>query len=235
MRKIIFILLILGSGLISHAETITGQVFKKGTARKELLFTYKNQIQDDGSVQKSLAQFVDPSGQVAVLETSERNGHIIKTYQVDHQQTGRKGSIVVEGDKVVFNYEDRDGKKSPETEKLPGNLVVGHTFSAYVHKHWGEIMAGKDVDIRFGVWDRQETVGFTLSKIGQEKVDGRDAILLRFKPTSFVIAALVDPVVFKFSPDGKELISMVGRVAPKQKDGGKWKDLDAEVLYKTVL
>lgn len=232
-RFLFFIILCLGTQF-SMAETVAGQVFRKDSGRKDVLFNFKNVVADINGLQKAEAQFVDPSGQVAVVETSERQGTILKHYEVDHKQTGRKGSIVVNGQKVIFNFEDDGKKKSEETEDLKDNFVVGHTLTAYVGSHWKEIMDGKTVDIRFGVWDRQETVGFSLFKVGQEKLDGKDTILLKFKPTSFVIAALVDPIIFKFSTDGKELMGMVGRVAPKRKDGSKWKDLDAEVIYKTI-
>ncbi|MEY4615500.1 MAG: hypothetical protein RJB66_460 [Pseudomonadota bacterium] len=215
-----------------HAETVIGQVFKKDSNRKELLYNFKNEISDSSGVTKASAHFSDLSGQVAVEESSERQGAKLKRYDVTHRQTGRKGSIVVDGSKVIFNFEDNGSKKEAATETFPENFVVGHTLAPYVATQWQKIVAGETVDIRFGVWDRQETVGFSLFKVGQEKLDGRDVVLLKFKPTSFVIAALVDPVIFKFSNDGKELLGMIGRVAPKRKDGSKWKDLDAEVIYK---
>lgn len=232
MLKLLLSIFIAIISLRAHGEVVTGQVFKKDTNRKELIFNFKNEIKETSGVLKSNAQFSDLSGQVVVAESSERDGIKLKHYEIDHRQTGRKGSIVVEGDKVIFHFEENGGKKDVVTEKLVDNFVVGHTLTPYVASHWREILAGDTVDIRFGVWDRQETVGFSLFKVGQEKLDGKDCVLLKFKPTSFVIAALVDPVIFKFSTDGKELLGMIGRIAPKKKEGSKWKDLDAEVIYK---
>lgn len=219
---------------LTHAEVVTGKVYNKDSGQKEVLFDFKNNITDSNGVTSSEAQFISPTRDVAVIEKSERQGTALKKYEVDHKQTNRKGSIVVDGKKVIFNFEENGKKKSEATEDLKDNFVVGHTLVAYVANHWKEIMDGKKVDIRFGVWDRQETVGFSLFKTGEEKIEGKDVILLKFKPTSFIIAAIVDPVIFKFSADGKELVGMVGRVAPKKKDGNSWKDLDAEVVYKTL-
>lgn len=234
MLRLLFGMAMAFAGPVALAETVTGQVFKKDSGRKEVLFNYKNEIKEANGYLQAMAQFTDLSGQAVVTESSERQGFKIKRYEVDHRQTGRKGAIIVEGDQVVFQYEENGKKKSPEKEKLVDNFVVGQTLAPYVASRWQELLAGKTVDIRFGVWDRQETVGFSLFKVGQEKLEGRDVVLLKFKPTSFVIAALVDPVIFKFSTDGKELVGMVGRVSPKQKIGDKWKDLDAEVIYKTT-
>lgn len=224
---------LLSSSLVL-AEAVTGQVFKKGSNQKEVLFNFKNTVTESNGISKTEGSFTDLNGDVAVIETSEREGIILKRYEMDHKQTGRKGSIVVDGKKVIFNFEDNGKKKKEVTEDLKGNFVVSHTLAPYVALHWNELMDGKTVDIRYGVWDRQETVGFSLSKMGQEKLDGQDVVLLKFKPTSFVIAALVDPVTFKFSTDGKRLLGMVGRVAPKRKEGQRWKDLDAEVIYKSL-
>jgi len=237
MRQLLSFVLI-GLFLLSQsnalAEVVTGQVFKKDSNRKEVLYNFKNTITESAGVHKAEAQFTEPTGEVIVSETSEREGTKLKHYEMDHKQTGRKGSIVVDGKKVIFNFEENGKKKSEEKEDLKDNFVVGHTLVVYVSSHWKEIMEGKTVDIRYGVWDRQETVGFSLFKVGEEKLNEKDVILLKFKPTSFIIAAIVDPVIFKFSTDGKELMGMVGRVAPKRKDGNKWKDLDAEVIYKTM-
>lgn len=227
---------VLSLGLLSSAsaEVVTGEVFKKDSNRKELLYQFKNTITESGGVHKAEAQFIELTGEAAAIETSEREGTNLKRYEMDHKQTGRKGSIVVEGKKVKFNFEENGKKKSEEAEDLKDNFVVGHTLVPYVSSRWKELMDGKTVDIRYGVWDRQETVGFSLFKVGQEKINDKDVILLKFKPTSFIIAAIVDPVIFRFSTDGKELVGMVGRVVPKRKDGNKWKDLDAEVVYKVA-
>lgn len=227
---------VLSLGLLTSAsaEEVTGEVFKKDSNRKELLYQFKNTITESGGVHKAEGQFIAPTGEVVVIETSEREGSKLKHYEMDHKQTGRKGSIVVDGKKVKFNFEENGKKKSEESEDLKDNFVVGHTLVSYVSNHWRELMDGKTVDIRYGVWDRQETVGFSLFKVGQDKINDRDVILLKFKPTSFIIAAIVDPVIFRFSTDGKELVGMVGRVTPKRKDGNNWKDLDAEVVYKSA-
>ena len=232
MKQMGFLITILFLVQFLHAEIIAGKLYEKDSDHKLLLYNFQSQItKTQNGLQISESQYTDPAGNIIIEEHSEREGIKLKKFQIDHKQTGRKGSIEVNGGKISFSFEDNGKKKKIETEDLPNNFVVGPTLAAYVLTHWSELLNGKTIDIRFGVWDRQETVGFSLFKIGQEKIGGKDVILLKFKPTSFVIAALVDPVIFKFSSDGKELVSMIGRVPPKFKVSDKWKDLDAEVLY----
>lgn len=225
-------LLLASLSSFSSAWAMTASVYKKDSSRKVLLYTYKNDsiVKPDGVTEAKL-EFFDLKGVSVVSENATRKGTLLQSYSVDHKQTKRKGSITVEGSKVRFRYEDNGTAKKEQVEDLPKNFVVGPTLISYVTENWSALAEGKDLDIRFGVWDRQETVGFTLSVIGREKLDGQEVVLLRFKPTSFIIAALVDPVIFKFSADGKKLVAMVGRVMPKQWVNEKWKDLDAEVIY----
>lgn len=227
----VFVFLVVGFCSMS-VSAITGSIYKKGSQKKVVLFTYKNDSQPkEQGVTEGKMEYFDPAGKSIVQEYALRNGSRIQRYTVDHQQTGRKGAIIVDGKNLRFEYEEKGNRKKDQTESVPENLVVGPTLVPYVAEHWKKLQGGESIDIRFGVWDRQETVGFTLTKIGTEKLDGRDVVLLRFKPTSFIIAAIVDPILFKFSPDGKDLIAMEGRVMPKQWLDNKWKDLDAEVVY----
>jgi hypothetical protein len=51
------------------------------------------------------------------------------------------------------------------------------------------------------------------------------------KPTSFIIAGIVDPLIFSIERDTVKLLELKGRTLPKKKVGNKWKDLDAEIVY----
>ena len=54
---------------------------------------------------------------------------------------------------------------------------------------------------------------------------------MKMKPSSFIIAALVDPVLITLSKDGKDLLEIVGRVTPKRLVGGEYEPLDAEAVF----
>lgn len=234
MKVLLSLLVIATFSKTTFAKVVTSQVFKKGSSRKELLYNFKNTITETNEQQSIDAQYTDLAGNIVVTEKAERKDDRIKRYEIDHRQTGRKGSIVVEGKQVFFNFEENNKKKPQKVEDLKDNFIVNYTLVAFVSKHWQTLNNGDSVDARFGVWDRQETFGFSFSKVGEETLDGQKVVLIKFKPSSFLVAALVDPIIFKFTPDGKELVSLVGRVVPKQKSGNSWVDLDAEVIYKTV-
>jgi hypothetical protein len=51
------------------------------------------------------------------------------------------------------------------------------------------------------------------------------------KPTSFVIAAIVDPLFLTFRKDGMKILQIKGRTMPKRAVDGKFKDLDVDTVY----
>jgi hypothetical protein len=102
-----------------------------------------------------------------------------------------------------------------------------------VKENFEALKKGDTIAFRFGVWDRQETVGFEIFKTGTEKIGDLEALVLKMKPSSFLISALVKPIFFKFSlAQPVRLLEQNGRVAPKIKSGDSYKDLDAEVVYR---
>ena len=80
--------------------------------------------------------------------------------------------------------------------------------------------------------DRRETVGFTLKKDSETTFNGTKAVVIRMKPSSFVISALVSPLYFTFTEDGSRALQLKGRLPVKIKDGNSWKDFDGRMVYK---
>ncbi len=202
----------------------------KSNQTKKLYTLNIELVSVDGGT-KSTGTYRDLDGQVVVQETGLTTGDELKEYFVERPQTKEKGHVQVRDGRVYFEYEGADGKKKTDDEKLKGQVLCAANFTAFVRKNWNQLAGGEAVSIRYAVWDRRETVGFTLQKVGEVDRDGKKWMEVRMKPTSFVIAALVDPVHLWYSVDNKKLMLMKGRVVPKQQVNGQWKDLDAETVY----
>jgi len=229
--KVLVLFSLLFGFTLAHAETVTGEVFEMKSNFSKKLFTMDIQVDTQDGMKKTLAVYKDLQGQPAVEEKGVVKGTAeLVSFDVDQKQTGEKGRIEVQDDKVLFTYE-KDGKKKTSDEKLKGPVVTPANFNFYIGDHWNEISVGKEIEIRFGVWFRLETVGFKIFKVGETQKDGRKLIQLRMKPSSFVIAAIVDPLNLWYTEDGKKLVELSGRVSPKIKKGDSWKDLDADVRY----
>lgn len=202
---------------------------------KSLLFTVDRQVVSEGGDHRRriLEIFRDPDGQVAaraeaVLEGEDR----VVEYSVDKLQTGEKGKIDVQGNQIHFWFKDRKGQVKTGEEKLDGNFVVGLSIRDFVRANWKDLMGGKSVDLRFGVPERQETVGFEIFKDRETRdAKGRNLAIFKMKPTSIFIAALVRPIYFAFDKSNENLVEFNGRTIPYRKVGDKFEDLDAVTIY----
>lgn len=230
------ILLLVTSLLISTAQAAdivdTGKVYAKDSHRKDLLFNLKRvETLKDGQTQHVTETFTDPSGKEVVRMDGDFKDGKIYSYTLNQPQTGVKGMIDVKDGHANFSYQEAG--KSPKTsdEKLDGVFVIGLSFKNFIKDNWDKLLKGDDAVMRFGVPERQETVGFKFFKDKEMKMDGKDIVVFEMKPTSFVIAAIVKPLFFYYDKNSGNLIEFIGRTIPKEKDGNSFKDLDAETVY----
>lgn len=227
--KLLLGLLIFTSAAIAHAD-YSGVIYEMGSNKGKKLYDIKVKVETAGDQETTSAIITGADGKVALTEKTVTKGNEVLTYEIDHKQLETTASIDNTGEKVKF-VKTKDGKAKEDTEKKQSTFVITGNFQKFVTSKWADIMAGKTVGFRYGVWDRMETVGFEIFKVGEEGAGDAKRVVLKMKPSSMIIAALVNPLDFKFSADGKHLHEMKGRVGPKQNVSGKWKDLDAEVVY----
>lgn len=208
----------------------SGVVYETNSSRQKVLFTYEKERSEKDGSENVHALYKDPSGQVVWEERSQLRGSQIVKVEIDQKQTGQKGLVEVKDGQIFFTKTE-DGKASTKEEKLASTFVMGANFQKFIRDNWETISQGKTLSFRFGVWDRQETVGFEIFKIGDATIGEQKAVELKMKPSSFLIAALVKPIHFIYAADGSRLLIRRGRVEPKRKDGSSYKDLDAEMVY----
>jgi hypothetical protein len=218
------------TGHAQSALNYGAEVFDMG--RKNKVADFKVEGTDAAGEIKITAKFTE-AGQVLVEERvtlKSENGQVVKV-EIDQNQMGAKAVIEFDGKTAKFSKTE-DGKTKTSDENVKGDFVVTANFQRYVNSKWKDLQAGKTVAFRFGVWDRMETVGFQVTKLKDEDVNGVKSTVLKMKPSSFIIAALVNPIEFRFNEDGSRLLEMKGRIQVKAKDGAKLKDQDGEVVYK---
>jgi hypothetical protein len=229
-----FLVILLFPLTLSAQQKIAAQLYDLKSERKQKLYDLAVNFSPQGPEILVQGDFQGVDGKPAVTEKGVILGDKLIRYEIVRTQTNEKGRITVDGEQIQFEYEGADGKKKTSDEKAKGFILCSSNFAAFVKSHWEQFQKGESVSVRYAVWDRLETVGFTLRKVGEKELDGEKMMELQMKPTSFVIAALVDPVHFWYAEKDKNLRVMKGRVPVKQMKDGKWKDLDAEVVYTMV-
>lgn len=196
-------------------------------ARKTKIYDFKVEGSVEGDTTRYTAQFKSPTGELLIEERAVLKGNAVEKVVIDQNQMKVKAVITFDGKVAKFSKTEGDKTKTSD-ETVKGDFVASANFQRYVASKWSDLSAGKTVSFRYAVWDRMETVGFQLTKIKDEG----EVTVLKMKPSSFIIAALVNPIEFKFSADGARMLEMNGRLQPKLQDGSKWKDQDGIVVYK---
>ena len=214
----------------SFAEDLvaTGIVFDK--EGKEKKFTYERYQTTDGTKITDRAVYKDMDGTVLTEETMVVDSDKLVRYDMDQKQLKQKAWIEVGKEKVTFNLKKFRKNNYPQTAKRRDNFVVGLQIVPTIIKNWDKLIKGDEVEIRLGVWHRQEDIGFDLTK---EKVDDKE-LVVKMNPDSMFIRAVVDPIYFTFDKKTKNLVSYKGRTTPKIKKGRSYYDFDGLTTYKTV-
>ncbi len=212
------------------ASDYTAKIYEAGSNRKKELFVLDVKFQAMGTDEKATATYSDFNKEVAFVDTAILRGDKIVRSEIEQKQIGAKATVEIRDGRAYFTKTE-NGKTKTDDEAIKGDFVMSGNFQRFVKSKWPDLIAGKPAEFRYGVWDRLETVGFVLRKQSEAGEGDKKTVTLRMKASSFFIAALVDPVDFKFSSSGDRLLELNGRVAPKQKKDGKFVDLDAEMVY----
>lgn len=213
-------------GFFKPGDVLKGEIVSR--TDKTPLFKYTRTVLKGGddTIAKRHYEYMD--GKPAATETVTYHGGRVTKMVWEQFQSNESGQFELADGKIKFSY-TIDGKTKTDEEKLVEPFVSQDEVIEYVYKNWDLLMNGKTISIRLPVIFRMETVGFKFFKDGETD----DGIIIKMKPSSFIIAALVKPLIFILKKDGDHrTISVDGRVTPKTQVGGKWKDLDALFVIK---
>lgn len=197
----------------------------------DIKFKFEHKLETKGDTMIALNRYLSASGEELITERTEIKNEKLVSYQQTQKQTGGDGLIKISGNKVIFTYK-QNGKEKTDEEELTSNFVTSPTLMEYMMKNFASLKKGDVHKIRFGVIDRRETIGFELRKDSETTFNGTKAVVIRMKPSSFVIAALVNPLYFTFDEAGTRGLELRGRLPVKVKDGNSWADFDGRMVYK---
>jgi len=229
VKSLALVLTLIFSGSV-QAQNFTGVLFEQKSNFSKKLFDLQGSLEIKDGLARTVAVYKDLQRKPVIEEKGVFKGEDLLSFEVDQFQTHEKGRVEVQGEKVFFTYE-KDGTKKTAEEKLKKPFLTSANFNVFIANHWKELMSGNEINVRYGVWFRLESVGFKIFKVGEVQNGTQKLIQLRMKPSSLVIAALVDPLNFLYSEDGSQLLELSGRVPPKIQKGSDYKDLDADVRY----
>jgi hypothetical protein len=216
---------------VGLVRTFEGTLYEPGSKRQTVLYRWELWMSEDE--QRRRTRFVTDKGRLAVTQKLELERGEFKKYTVIQHEADQRGVIRRTGDRIEFSY-TKNGKTKTNSEDYVPNFVAGPMLVTYLQSRWEALLAGEEIKLRVGVANRTESIGFEIRKEAETRRNGEDVVVLKMKPRSFVISALVDPITFTFSRDGKTVYEVVGRSIPLRKVGRRWKPSHVEGVYSPV-
>ncbi len=210
----------------------TAKVYALDDPKKTtLLYSYRSESEPIGDEVIVNNRFNYPDGRPATHEEiTFIKDKTIRLYKQEQFQMNAQGLIEVAAGKAKFTWK-KDGKEKTSTEDAGPDFIIGSQIPLQFEDHWAELMKGDKLKRRLAVLDRQETIGFEFSKESDSELDGKKVVIIKMKPSSFIISALVNPLHFYVTPDGSSLLEIHGRTTVKRDVNGRLKDLDAIITY----
>lgn len=219
------------------SSEVRGRVFYDQLSKKEPSFFFhsKETIQNGKRVVTTV--YSDKDGKELVREDNYFEGEKLVRSVYKQNQVSEHGEVSFKDGKAHFTFTDHDGTETDSEDAVP-NMILGSMIAPHVLSHWKELMAGDSVKVRYMAIERCETVGFKFFKEGERTLDGKAVVDLKMKPSSFIIAAVVNPIRLTFTRDEpRYLVEVEGRTPIRwprvepPKSRRDWKAIDARITF----
>jgi hypothetical protein len=226
------------SSKYEQPKLLSATIYEKNSDRKAVLYKFKRTVTRSSPTLNVVREFTYPDGKVAARESAVYEGDNLVSYELEELQINARGTVKVSRNlksepTIAFKYvSDNNTKTKVGTGSLRPDTLIGDMIAPFLVAHWNDLMKGKEVKCRYVAAARAETVGFKFAKHAESTAQGKPVVIVKMSPSSFIIAALVDPLFFTMEKDGEHrVLQYDGRTTPKIKDGNKWKDLDAVTVF----
>lgn len=225
------------ASMLPHLKLKEAIIYDRSAPNQKILFKLKRNIQIANPHKTIEDTFTDTSGNIVAIERFKYLGELLESYELKDHQTGVEGKVTLSNGNAAFEVKTKkeDGTESikKSQESLSPNTLSKNQIVDYLVNNWDKLVQNETINIRLLVVDRAETVGFKFFKDHETTYDGKKIVVIKMKPSSILIAALVDPLYFTFEEKAPHMLLEVnGRVLPKQLVDGKYSDLDAVTVFK---
>jgi hypothetical protein len=219
-------------------SSLSGAIYAKHSDRKEVLFTFKRTAARSGSTVRVNREFLRPDGRLAARERVVYEAGRLVSYELEELESGATGSAVVKRNpqnprqQMIFLEYSEGSTRKEGSEKLGKDTVINDMVGPFIQAHWGELMGGATVRLRFVAIARAETVGFKLTKESETTWRGKPVVIIKMEPTSFIISQFVEPLSFTVEKNGSHrVLQYMGRTTPRIRTKNKWEDFEAVTVF----
>ena len=193
--------------------------------RGRAIYTFESEY--DGNRRRSW--FYDLDGVVVAEDEAEvdREG-LFRRYAYTRQTIEERAEAVRDGDEVVFRQHWK-GEVHERREPWSDFFAAGPTVVPWMRGRWDALLAGKTLEIRFGVLDQVRSFGFKLKRDHDRSWNFRTVIVMR--ASSFLLRIFIDPIEFHFDTASGRLLAIEGRSLPVRQEGDKLSPVNAVIDF----
>jgi hypothetical protein len=232
-RKLLYLSTLFFAVTAQAGEVHTARIFDIGKTSGSARFNQETHIETkiDGEVTWS-SEIKDDKGTVVMTEKATiKNDRTIYQY-IEQLQINEAYELQTADSKATFStFKIENGKKGSVTEtktvSIGSDFLTGPSTGFYLKSHWDELISGKTLMVEFGIFELSRTIGFKFQKMRETDT----SVELQMKPSNFFISFVAEPILMEFDKKDKRLVRFKGRTPLRERVHGKWKPLDAEILY----
>lgn len=223
----------------ANPPLVTGTLYSLGSDQKKVLFTFRRTATRSGASVQVERQFLATNGTLAAVEKIRYESNQFVSYQMQDFQARVSGAIQIESDpkdpdhqRIFISHAKGLSGAKGKARTLEPDTLMDDTLYPFLMEHWDDLMQGKTVKFHFVSLEWERTFEFSLAKSGESTQSGRPVVEFTMKPTNFLVAAQVKPIIFTLEKNGSHrMLSYIGRTTPRVKNGKSWKQLDAETVF----
>jgi hypothetical protein len=220
---------ILVSSAALEPQVSTANVYSLNPKSVEPLFWFERRAQSAGSQTVVDVWFRTHDGQIALHEKVIYEREKVIQYDSFEDQIDEHYAMRAAGGEVSFVI-TRGHNVTRSSDRWTNETRIIDEIPDYIRKHWSALLAGETLQIRFVVMFRGEIIPFRIYKQATIDQDGTPAVVIRLRPSNWIIAKFVRPVDLLFRNDEpRTLVEMTGPLPVKIQRGSKWVDLDGRL------
>ncbi len=215
-------------------NTRRGKIFSlDDTQYTKQLFSYERIEIKEANTLKVVTKFKELDGKTNCEETLSYENNELKKYVYNQVAVGDLGEAEFREGKIFYHFHSGTTDKT-DHEDLEPNTLVSDMIESFLQKNWDLLEKEETLKIRYVLVERLDTIGFKFFKVKDILYEGKNAILVRMKPTSIFIAALAPSIELVMQKDAPhKLLETRGRLAirvpeiPKPQSRKDWHAIDA--------
>jgi hypothetical protein len=241
MKSIIFLaalFLLHSTQALARTDELVGRYYELNaptTGTPLYIQKVHREINSSGRV-NSDAKLEDASGKIILTEKAIVDGTKVLFHRMDHLEAHESYELESKDDKIIFRSYTLDGDKrtlkSESAEKQSPQFITGPSTETYIREHFTGRGEDAVVKASFGVFELERSVEFEFQQI--EKSKDNKTIKMRMRPASFWLSLMVSPIYLDFDRETFALREYRGRTPVRQFKNGKWKPIDAHVVYSNI-